>query len=166
MPLIYIPFLIISCVLSLNLLAQQPSFIRAGEDIFKDKDIYSLVQADDHTIWISTNLGLLQYDGYQFKTYTNAQAKSNALFNLQKNYHGQIYCYNLNGQIFRVENDSLHLHYEIPDSLISNQFEYSFDDQNRLFIAAKSFFYLDTQKHPQIIYDLSNSTSVSRREYI
>lgn len=166
MPRIYISLLIFSCILSTNVLAQQPSFIRAGEAFFKDKDIYSLIQGDDQTIWISTNLGLIQYDGYQFKTYTNTQAKSNALFNLQKDYHGQIYCYNLNGQIFRIENDSLYLHYEIPDSLISNQFEYSFDDQNRLFIAAKSFFYLDAQKHPQIIYDLSKSISVSRTNNI
>ena len=44
---------------------------------------------------------------------------SNSLFNVKEDVNGSIYCNNLNGQIFKVEKDSMQLVHAVPDSLLT-----------------------------------------------
>lgn len=82
--------------------------------------IYSLIQDDWGNLLLSTDRGLIRYDGYEFRSFDNVRAKSRSLFGLCRATTGEIGCFNLNGQVFEFTEDSLRLVYELPDTLVSN----------------------------------------------
>ncbi len=131
--------------------AQQPSYYLIGEKECAGIDLYSITQDKKGDIWLSSNQGLLRYDGYTFHHYTSNQLKSNSLFGLKKDRKGTIYCNNLVGQFFRIQNDSLHLFAEIPDSLFSNQMEFNFDNRNRLIFRTINYYEIDGDGNIRLI---------------
>lgn len=83
-------------------------------------DVYSLLQDHHGDILLSTDQGLKRYDGYDLHTYSNAAEKTKSLFGLSQSMPGKTWCFNLSGQIFCYEGDSLHLKHTLHDSLVSN----------------------------------------------
>ncbi len=117
--------------------SQEPSFFKLGEKELSGVDIYDLFQDSKHNYWIAGNNGLYKYDGYQFITIPFSTMTSTSVFHLTERKNGQIFCYNLSGQFFRVENDSAKLHFTIPDSLMHPYIDYEFDNKDQLIIFTK-----------------------------
>ena len=140
--------------------AQQPSFRGIGADFFAETDIYSLLEDKAQNIWMTTDKGLFRYDGDQFIKLSNKQLKGNSLFDLTADLNGQLYCLNLHGQIFKVVDDSLHLYYEVPDSLLGNMLNLDFDNKNQMTISSKHFFVVDTNLRARIVHDCTSSRSI------
>ncbi|MEL7425838.1 MAG: histidine kinase [Bacteroidota bacterium] len=136
----YLTFGLASC-----LHAQQPSYYRIGEKACAGLDLYSIVQDQDGDIWMSSNQGLLRYDGYTFHQYRSDELKSNSLFGLKKDREGIIYCNNLAGQFFRIAGDSLQLFAAVPDSLLSEFIEFNFDNENRLVFKTNHYYQINKQ---------------------
>lgn len=126
-----------------NVLAQQPSYYIIGEEELSGVDIYSIAQSENGIIYLSTNEGLIKYDGYDFSSIQSNEAKSNSLFGLKKDNNRDLFCNNLSGQIFKIKNDSLLLFYELPDSLISSFFNFNFDNKNRLVFCTENYYQLN-----------------------
>jgi len=133
--------------------AQQPSYYRIGEKTCAGIDLYSITQDQEGDIWLSSNQGLLRYDGYTFHPYTSDLLKSSSLFGLKKDRQGTIYCNNLVGQIFRITNDSLQLFLEIPDSLLSSFIEFNFDNQNQLVFRTSNYYKVDSNGTIQLLFE-------------
>ncbi len=130
-------------LLCFSLNAQQPSHYILGEEELDGVNIFSIIQGDDANIWLSTNNGIIKYDGYSYHNIKPENAKSNALFGLKKDNNGDLFCCNLNGQIFRINNDALELFYEIPDSLLSNLVHFNFDNKNRVVFCTKNYYLVE-----------------------
>jgi ligand-binding sensor domain-containing protein len=127
-------------VASLILSAQQPSHFILGEEELSGIDIYHIIQDNSENYWLATNQGVIKFDGYTFKTIRSKKMLSSSVFDLQMDYNNVIHFKNLSGQIFKIKNDSCILRIQIPDSLMSSQVYYSFDNNNNIVVATNTIF--------------------------
>jgi sensor histidine kinase YesM len=150
-------FLLLSTLFSL---AQQPSHSIIGEEELAGVNIYSIIQDDDNTIWLSTNNGLFYYNGLQFNTVKSNVINDQSLFGLSKDNNGKIYCYNLSGQILYIENNELKQYCQIPENYISGVLYYAFDNKNNLIISSKSLLKYSKRKDEfNVIFNFDSKNS-------
>lgn len=91
----------------------QPAYFVIGADQFKGIQIYDVIQDDQQHYWIATNKGLYVYDYYDFRKVNCTAAKSEEYFSFVKSQDGTIYCHNLNGQLFVIQEGKIALFYEL-----------------------------------------------------
>ncbi len=102
---IYI-FLLLLVSLASN--AQHPYFYKIDDEVgLPSNEVYEVLQDDFGYMWIGCDAGLYRYDGFRFKGYTNPKQNGRSISYLRKDKKGRIWCKNFNGQIYRVEADSL-----------------------------------------------------------
>ena len=126
----HLSIFLVSLFATITAIGQQPSHFKLGEDEFSGINIYNLLQDDKQNYWIATNDGLYKYDGYDFTKLECEKMISNSVFQLTTDYNDNVYCHNLSGQIFQVKNDTFRLYFQIPDSLMRNEFSFEFDNTN------------------------------------
>lgn len=137
--------------------AQGPAYSVIGDEVLLGTDIYSLIQLENGDLLLSTNRNLLRFDGYEFHEYQNEKQKNPSLFGLSLGLAESAWCFNLSGQIFKFEEDSLSLYYEIPDSLVSSSIAITPVGVGELIISCKSLFRLTAdQELIKIEPDLKN----------
>lgn len=140
--------------------AQQPSHSILGEEELAGVNIYSIIQNEDHTIWLSTNNGLFHYNGLQLTAVKSNVINDQSLFGLDKDNNGKIYCYNLSGQILYIENNELKQYCQIPEKYISGVIYYAFDNNNNLIISSKSLLkYSKSKNEFKVIFDFKSNNS-------
>ncbi len=104
----------ISFLISLNaliLFSQNPVAYEFGDKLSKySNEFYDIIETPNKTKWLSSENGLLKYDGRDFKKVRNKQQKGNTVFNLQIDDEGKLWFNNLYGQFFYLKNDSVHLY--------------------------------------------------------
>ncbi|WMN07509.1 histidine kinase [Marivirga arenosa] len=137
--------------------AQNPFHFRLGSDELAGIDVYGINQTPDGVYWFTTNRGLFSFDGYAFKNYQSPLQLSASLFNPKIDYDGNIYCNNLNGQIFSVKNDSLELFHSNPS--IGKYPNYNFLTDNSLYIRGYQQYRLVNNKELDKKYILTNSNT-------
>ena len=93
--------------------AQQPAYFILGENQFKGLHIYDIIQDKELNYWIATNEGLYYFNHYKYVKIECENAKSSAVFNFVITKKETIFCFNLNNQIFKIENKTLNLFYEL-----------------------------------------------------
>jgi hypothetical protein len=125
---------------SCNSFAQQPAYFLFGEKEFEGIDIYSLLQDNEFNYWIATEQGIIKHDGYSFTSIECDKMKSTSIFSFVKDKIGNIYCNNLNHQIFKISKGKCELFFEIPEKgkgadiyLLTNSF-------NELIIVSKEAY--------------------------
>ncbi|MCC5917968.1 MAG: histidine kinase [Cryomorphaceae bacterium] len=75
---------------------------------FSGSTIYDIKESDDHIMWFATGDGLVSFDGVNFKTYLNPDYGI-AYYKIKFDSQGRVWCANFGGQLFYLENDSMHL---------------------------------------------------------
>lgn len=125
-------------LITLSCFAQQPSHYVVGEEELAGVSIYSLLQDKDKSIWVSTNNGLYNYDGTKFSRIETSLINDLSLFGLTKDAFGDIYFFNLSGQIFKIEDKKIKLFWQVPKKYNSSVFYIAFDSDNNLIISCKS----------------------------
>ncbi len=82
-------------------LAQQPYFINyTDKDGLFSNSLYFIIQGAAGDLWIGTELGLIRYDGQDFYSYFNEDAKNKAISGITEDEEGRIWCHNFANQIF------------------------------------------------------------------
>lgn len=136
-------------VFSFYSIAQQPSYFLFAENQFKGIQIYDVIQDNDFNYIFSTNDGIYYYNHISYQKIECEKAKSNSVFNFIKNNNGEIFCYNLNNQIFKLYNAECALFYEILSEDWSPDISLSISDENNLIIGAKNIIILN--KNAEVI---------------
>lgn len=116
--------------------AQNPAHFILGENELDGVHIYSMHQDRSLNYWFATDNGIFKYDGYEFKNIPCSEMLSSSLFNIVSDPKDVIYCHNLSGQIFKIEQDRCELYFEIPDSLVSSVMEIKISKTGRFFISS------------------------------
>lgn len=107
-------------IYSNNFFAQNPIYYTIGENELNDVNIYSILEANNGDIYISSDNGIYRYNnGIFFNIPKPKIQKGNSLFSLVKTTSGTIFCSNLKGQIFKVHNNTLELFYTIPNEFLT-----------------------------------------------
>lgn len=123
-----------------QLFSQEPGHNIIGSEELEDDVVYSMIQDERANIWLSTNNGILKYDGYEFHEIPIKGVMNIALFGLTTDHKNNIYCYNTSGQVFTIKNDSLYLYYTLPDSLFRNFYYIEFDNLNNLVVSGNDIY--------------------------
>lgn len=132
-------------------MSQDPSYILVAQEELQGIDIYGMLQKDDGIIWMTSNQGLLSYDGLEVKFYKHPEQTDNSLFGLRSAQPNEFYCFNLSGQIFKYAQDSFQLHYTLPDTLISSAMDIVPTKDGELFISGAHLVKLSKSKKLSIM---------------
>ncbi|MFK7949210.1 MAG: histidine kinase [Saprospiraceae bacterium] len=71
--------------------------------------IYQIQQDQEGFIWITTDNGIVRYDGRKFKVYNNENIKDKDIIGLLIDDENTIWFWNLRGQLFYIKNNKVHL---------------------------------------------------------
>jgi sensor histidine kinase YesM len=105
-----------------SLSAQWINSISFNKDYdFPFQSIFGINQAEDGTMWFGTSEGLVSFDGVNYRRYVHPKF-GRTFNNLQFDPEGRIWCTNFSGQLFYLENDSLHLAYSVNGSDFINHY--------------------------------------------
>ncbi|WP_232217126.1 histidine kinase [Winogradskyella sp. J14-2] len=80
-----------------------------------DVVFYDIIEDHQNYIWLAANKGLYRYDGKHYKRFSHPKQKANSLFQLNFDSDNKLWCNNIYGQLFYVENDSLKLFYDASE---------------------------------------------------
>ena len=97
-------------LLQISLFAQElkPVTIHLTEkDGLPDIEFYDIIEDKKGFIWLAADKGLYRYNGKTFKNYTHPKKKGLSVFGLKFDHKNRLWCNNISGQFFYVENDSL-----------------------------------------------------------
>lgn len=157
MKLKFLLILFIILIAKINL-AQHPYYYKIDdENGLPSNEVYEILQDDFGYMWIGCDAGLYRYDGFKFLGYTNSKQNGKAISYLRKDTKGRIWCKNFNGQIYRVEDDSLKI---IVDNsgLESAAAQFTLDEKSNLWVTNQNKIekYDEEGKNLQIIYEDKN----------
>lgn len=126
-------FLCISCAL----FSQEPVSIHLTQkDGLPDIEFYDMIEDHEGFIWLAADKGLFRYNGKEYKSYSHPKKRGLSVFNLLLDKKGRVWCNNVSGQFFYVENDSLKLFADIKDTLSTIKLAtFSIDDKDNIYIA-------------------------------
>lgn len=142
----------------------QPAYFIFGEEEFKGAQIYDIIQDHDLNFWFSTNEGLIFYNHYSFKKVFCSESRSLSYFNFVINQHGDIYCNNLNNQIFVLRNQSCELFYTLENDDSRPDLRLIITPQDELLIGGKNFILVD--EYAKRIKKFSDTYSYSGYPYL
>ncbi|WP_299625222.1 sensor histidine kinase [uncultured Tenacibaculum sp.] len=139
--------------LSVFITAQQPVFTQLTEkDGLPDIEFYNIVEDNKGFIWLAADKGLFRYDGKKFKNYTHPDKRGLSVFGVKLDDQGRVWCNNISGQFFYVENDSLKLFKDVKNEAKGELTNFIFFE-NKLVI----YYYREI-----ILVDLNNSNIVKK----
>ncbi|WP_326981562.1 histidine kinase [Chryseobacterium sp. MYb264] len=115
---ILLNFLFLSCVFTQ---AQQPYALSLRNiSELPDESIYSIHQDKKGLIWMATDEGLLQYDGFRYTSYKSEKQTSISGSNIKEDKFGRIWYQNFDGYLYYVSEGKLkHLRQNPPPGFIS-----------------------------------------------
>lgn len=98
--------------------AQEPVSIRLSEKSgLQYKEFYDIFEDDEGFIWLCANKGLLRYDGREFKRYTHPEQRGLSVFGVKQDSLGRIWCQNISGQFFYLQDNEMHLFIDLKEHL-------------------------------------------------
>lgn len=151
-------FYMIGCFLTtLCLHARDVNTFSANDVLgFPMNTVFEILEGDNDVVWFGTNEGLVSYDGVTFQTFINPDYDI-AYTRLIKDPEGRIWCVNFSGQLFYLENDTLHLAMELENKseFIS---DFSLIDFPTVYVFRSS--------HGEVLsYDFISKSTTSLREF-
>jgi ligand-binding sensor domain-containing protein len=96
-----------------------------------DHEVYDLIQAKDRSIWLACNLGLYRYNGATYQAFSHPERKSLSISYLRQDSYGRIWCCSFFGQIFYVENGTMHLFARVAEDSRGIPADIIFDSSGR-----------------------------------
>ena len=112
-------------------LAQHPVYTHLTEkDGLPDIEFYGVVEDKEGFIWLAADKGLFRYDGKQFKSYTNSEKRGLSVFGLKLDKHGRVWCNNISGQFFYVQDDELQMFADYKETVKGKLSSFSFYDND------------------------------------
>ena len=148
--------LFIVLLLGLHFLcAQEPVSIHLTEkDGLPDIEFYNILEDSKGFVWLAADTGLYRYDGKTYTQYTNAEKRGLSIFGLFEDTQGRIWCTNISGQFFYVENNQLLTFIDLKEELKGQLGNYSIQDNKLLITTSRSLYIIDlitNFKAPNII---------------
>lgn len=112
--------LLLLILLGVSGMAQSP-FCYAYDDAngLPSNEVYSMALDARGFIWIGSDAGLYRFDGVRYINYKCSTASSKSITGLHFSASGTLYCYNFQGQLFYLHQDTLkelkHPYQQIPN---------------------------------------------------
>lgn len=129
---------IVSLLSAFNLKAQHPVYIQLTEnDGLPDIRFYDIIEDNQGVIWLAADKGLFSYDGKKIKNYSHAKKRGLSVFGLKLDLEGKVWCNNISGQFFYVENNKLNLFKDFKEGVNGQLASFSFL-KNKLLVSSET----------------------------
>ena len=140
--------------------AQQPVTIQLTEkDGSPDIEFYDLLEDKKGFIWFAADKGLYRYDGKNFTNFTHPKKRGLSVFGLYQDDNGNIWCNNISGQFFYVQNNKLILFTDLKDELRGQLPEFIVKEKELITFSEKGIFKINTATKERIqIKDKASNT--------
>lgn len=100
--------LVIFLLVLIAVKAQEPYAITLNKlNGLPSNEVYNAFQDSKGFIWLSSNVGLTRYDGFEYKSYHCTSQTSFAGSDIKEDSFGRIWYENFDGYLYYVENDTL-----------------------------------------------------------
>jgi len=124
--------------------AQQPVSVHLTEkDGLPDKEFYNIIEDSKGFIWLCANKGLFRYDGKTFKNYSNKEKRGLSVFEPLEDNLGRIWCNNISGQFFYVEDDQLITFIDLRKELKGELSSFVVTKNNLIVFTKLKIYYID-----------------------
>lgn len=127
-------------------------------------EVYSMLQDKKGFMWLGTDNGPCRYDGKRFTTFFHPAQRGKAFSYFKEDPKGRIWFLNFSGQIFFIENDSMHLFVPFEKEFKTSFPMIEFDSKGNLWVASIGnplLCYAETPdgwiKHRAVHIGMSNS---------
>ncbi|MGB0917863.1 MAG: histidine kinase [Flavobacteriales bacterium] len=135
-----------------NAKAQVPTHFYIGQEELANIDIYTILKTKKNELFIGTNQGLFIYGYDKFQSIPrNSNQKGNSFFSLVENKKGEVFCCNLNGQIFQIDQRSCSLYTTIPQEHVGVNSLIALNNSDDLFFSSKGILYVNKGAY-EVIY--------------
>lgn len=142
---------------------QTPSYYTIGEKELANADVYSILETPDRVLYAGTNQGLFVYRNGKFRLVRdNVPGSAGEFFSLKCDANGDVFCCDLQGGIYRVENEELKLYAALPDSLISPFVDFQFDGNNDLIVGGIGCYRWKAGRWTRLVYSRSSSVAMAK----
>ncbi|MDY8137864.1 histidine kinase [Aquimarina sp. 2201CG5-10] len=146
------------------LFGQHPSYNHLTEkDGLPDVEFYDIIEDSEGFIWLAANKGLYRYDGKSFKNYSNSKKRGLSVFGLKFDHKGRLWCNNISGQFFYVENDSLRLFTDLKKQSNGQLLSYHFFNEKIIVRTGYSLLEIDVEDKTQKVF-FSNERYLSETQ--
>ncbi len=117
------------------LYAQKPfAYHITDEEGLPSNEVYDIYQTKNGYIWVATDAGLARYNGREFRSFTNVEARGKSLSYLNEDSKGRLWCANFTGQLFYALGDSLYNCSWIDTYIKSSSLNIALDKKDNLYI--------------------------------
>lgn len=138
--LLFIVFLL--CTYFLR--AQEPVSIHITEkDGLPDIEFYSVLEDSKGFIWLACDSGLYRFDGKTYTQYTNAEKRGLSVFQLTEDAKGRVWCTNISGQFFYIENNKLVTFLDLKEELKGQLANFEILEDTILISTGRSLYVVD-----------------------
>lgn len=116
-------------------LSQDPNHFIIGEDELSGINVYSLFYNESsQVLYAGTNNGLYAYKQSRFNLLKGPRkTNGESFFHITKSPSGELFCCNLTGQIFKIEENQFKLYCTFPKEEIGSYFKFEFDKKGNLY---------------------------------
>ena len=102
--------------------AQEPASFVIGAKELENVEVYSIVTTDIGELFASTNSGIYVYRHGAFAPLEGTSAGARmSLFGLVVDGAGDLFCHDLSGQVFQIEDDQVVPYLKVPEQYVSNR---------------------------------------------
>jgi ligand-binding sensor domain-containing protein len=131
----------------LGLFCQEPvSIDLTHKDGLPDIEFYDIIEDDNGFIWLAANKGLYRFDGKEHKLFSIPEKRGLSVFNLQKDNEGKVWCNNLSGQFFYIDNNQMFLFFDIRGNIGSNRLpQYTITEKYLKISTDKGIFFVERE---------------------
>lgn len=125
-----------------TLFAQTPIHFNLKENQgLPDVEFYDIMEDGDNFIWLAADKGLYRFDGENYLNYSHKDKRGLSVFGLKFDEKKRIWCNNISGQFFFVENDKLRLFIDLKDKLRGELADFVFLN-NKMLVFTRTTLYL------------------------
>ncbi|WP_246109098.1 sensor histidine kinase [Seonamhaeicola algicola] len=110
-----------------------------------DVEFYDIIEDHQHYIWLAADKGLFRYNGTTYERFSHPEQKSNSLFQLILDKKNRLWCINIYGQIFYVENDKLKLFYDASKLVNGQLAPYEINNEHITLFTVTGIYIIDLQ---------------------
>jgi hypothetical protein len=142
--------------------AQSSQYSFLGKKELAQHDIYGIVQDFDNILYLTTNKGVVKYDGYSFSLIIQKPGiVGTSFFSPKVSAKGDVYCSNLYGQVLKVVGDSLTIYFDEESQQKSLKTNFVFMDNDEMLVMGLHLYKVTPTSDTMLYDELPIGTSYS-----